>query len=44
MKSASTDGYKGIYEDMTRKEVESKFGKPTGKVDGAKHIMKNMVI
>ncbi len=34
MKSASTDGYKGIYEDMTRKEVESKFGKPTGKVDG----------
>lgn len=34
MKSASTEGYKGIYKDMTRKEVEAKFGKSSGKVDG----------
>jgi DNA mismatch repair ATPase MutL len=34
MKSASTEGYKGIYKDMTRKEVEAKFGKSSGKVHG----------
>ena len=37
MKSASTRGYHGIYKGMTRKEVEDKFGKSNGNVEGSNY-------
>ncbi|EHJ07576.1 zinc-ribbon domain-containing protein [Staphylococcus simiae] len=32
MKSSSKDGYDGVYEGMTRAEVENKYGRPSGDV------------
>lgn len=36
MKSASTNGYHGVYKGMTRQEVEDKYGKSDGKVESLK--------
>ena len=36
MKSASTSGYRGVYNGMTREEVEDKFGTSNGSVESLK--------
>ena len=44
MKSASTSGYRGVYNGMTREEVEDKFGTSNGSVESLKWSYENMVI